>query len=541
MAEANPSAPPVHDAPVTEFDLREGILLLALWWREILGLTLLSVILGTGWYVVTLEYEAAADVVVLRAQPSVVFDDERFTTLPGQGRQPAAELLAGRDTLFGLASSAAVALAVSERLNDDTNDYPWQPAALLESVDAELVGTRGARNTRGQTSAMVRITARAGLPSQAALVANAWAGAYVDLVNTLFAPNSARQLDSITEELVQAQQTYDAAQQELEAFVTANEARSLEQEIKGKVAVLEGYFDSEIRSLQANRATRRRLGRILAAVQSMRTQIRAGGEAGLASNRLAIQLLKVEAYVMAAKITPPMTAQPLPTTPGMAVESDPRASPGNLTSQVLDLNDSPDLTLDVSFGGELVDVAGQQADLEALDQALRSWLAGLDQVIAEQGGNLLSDEAYGGFPHTTPGSSGLSESHDPDDPVFADMDGHYEGIRFLEARLEALVKQEEQLTSQRDRLFTALDVLRNREAEFRLAAVVSQPELRLASPAVEPLPLPSIGIHLLAPVVISAVAGVVFGVGLTCIGNLLGNQSLLVRNPNREKGEPRES
>ena len=532
MAEANPSAPPVHDAPVTEFDLREGILLLALWWREILGLTLLSVILGTAWYVVTLDYEAAADVVVLRAQPSVVFDDERFTTLPGQGRQPAAEVLAGRDTLFGLASSGAVAVAVSERLNENANGIPWEPAGLLKSVDAELVGTRGARNTRGQTSAMVRITARTGSPSHATLIANAWAEAYVELVNTLFAPNSARQLSSITEELVQAQQAYDAAQRELEAFVATNEARSLEQEIKGKVAVLEGYFDSEIQSLHANRATRRRVGRILAAVQSMRTQIDAGGEAGLASNALAIQLLKVEAYVMAAKITPPMTAQPLPTTPEFAVESDAPASLGNLTSLVLDFNDSPDLTLDVSLGGELADVAGQQADLEALDQALRSWLAALDRIIADQGGNLLSDGAYDGFPHDIPGSSGPPESEDPDDPVFASMDGHYEGIRSLEARLEALVKQEEQLTSQRDRLFTALDVLRNKEAEFRLAAVVSQPELRLASPAVQPILLPVIGMHLLPPAAISAVVGLTVGVALAFLGNLLGGG---IPAPNRTK------
>ena len=534
MAEANPSAPPVHDAPVTEFDLREGILLLALWWREILGLTLLSVILGTGWYAVTLDYEAAADVVVLRAQPSVVFDDERFTTLPGQGRQPAAEVLAGRDTLFGLASSGAVAVAVSERLNENANGIPWEPAGLLKSVDAELVGTRGARNTRGQTSAMVRITARVSSPSHAALIANAWAEAYVELVNTLFAPNSARQLSSITEELVQAQQAYDAAQRELEAFVATNEARSLEQEIKGKVAVLEGYFDSEIQSLHANRATRRRVGRILAAVQSMRTQIDAGGEAGLVSNTLAIQLLKVEAYVIAAKITPPTTFRPPPTSPGIAIESENRGGLGNFTSLVLDSGDSPDLTLDVNFGGGQADAATQQADLEALDQALRSWLAALDQIIADQSGNLLSDGAYSGLPHSVPGSSGPPESEDPDDPVFASMDGHYEGIRSLEARLEALVKQEELLTSQRDRLFTALDVLRNKEAEFRLAAAVSQPELRLASPAVQPILLPVIGMHLLPPAAISAVVGLTVGVALAFLGNLLGGG---IPVPNRTKEE----
>lgn len=109
------------------------------------------------------------------------------------------------------------------------------------------------------------------------------------------------------------------------------------------------------------------------------------------------------------------------------------------------------------------------------------------------------------------------------------IEGHYEDIRSLEARLEALNKRREQLTSQRDRLFTALDVLRNREAEFRLAAAVSQPELRLASPAVQPIPLPTIGMHLLSPAVISAVVGVMLGVGVAFIGNLLGRGPLLAR------------
>ena len=168
MAETNPSGYPVPDPLETEFDLREGILILAAWWREIVCLAVVAMVLGTAAYIVTLEYETAADVVVLRARTGVVFDDERFTTLPEQGRQPEAELPAGRDTLFGLASSGAVAIAVRERLNEEAPGFRWEPAALLTSVDAELVGVRGARNTRGQASAMVRITARADSPVGAA-------------------------------------------------------------------------------------------------------------------------------------------------------------------------------------------------------------------------------------------------------------------------------------------------------------------------------------------------------------------------------------
>ena len=512
MAEANPSAAPVYDPLATEVDLRAGILILAAWWREILCLTLLGMVLGTVAYVATLEYEAAADVVVLRARTGVVFDDDRFTTLREQGRQPAAELLAGRDTLFGLATSGGVALAVSERLNDGAYDVQWQPAALLASVDAELVGARGARNTRGQASAMVRITARADSPADAARIANAWAEAYVHLVNTLYAPNSARQLAAINDELEQAQQAYGAAQDELEAFVAANEARSLEQEIETRAAVLEGHFDSEIQNINENRATRRRLHRLLAAVHSLQTQVDAGRAAGLASNTLAIQLLKVEAYVRAAKIAPRQDM------------------PGGLPSLILDADNTSELTWSVNnLEGTYTDAASQRTDLEALDQALRSWLSGLEQAIAAQSASLSSSGFYGTFPAEVRERPGPPVADDAAGASPA-IQGHYEVIRTLEARLEALGKREEQLTSQRDRLFTSLDVLRNKEAEFRLAAAVSQPELRLASPAVPPLPLPYFGHHLLPAALVSGGVGLVLGVAVAFTCNILDKGPFLARD-----------
>lgn len=500
MAEANPSRSPDYDAPATELDLRESILILAAWWREILCLTLLAMVLGTAWYVVTREYEAAADVVVLRARTGVVFDDERFTTLPEERGRPATELLAGRDTLFGLASSGAVALTVSERLQEQAPDFRWEPAELLQTVQAELVGVRGPQNTRGETSAMVRITARADSPLHAALIANAWAEGYVDLVNTLYAPNSAQQLALITDELVQAQVAYSAAQEELEAFVSANEARRVGQEIGTRVAVLAGYFASEIRSLNEIRAARRRLGRLVSAVQSLREQARMGGATSLVSNGLAIQLLKVEAYVNAARTTSSAASR--------------------------EEGDSPDLTLDFSgFGNVHEDASSQRDDLEALDHALQAWLDLLDGAIASQSANLLSTGFYSAFPATPSGTPVEPGSNVGTDARNITM--HYEDIRTLEARLEALVRREEELTSQRDRLFTALDVLRNKEAEFRLAAAVSQPELRLASPAVQPLLLPAIGKHLLTPALISGVAGLMLGFATAFVGNLLGRGPIL--------------
>ena len=532
MAETNPSGHPVPDPLETEFDLREGILILAAWWREILCLAVVAMVLGTAAYIVVpVQYEAAADVVVLRARTGVVFDDERFKTLSEGGRQPAAGLPAGQDTLFGLVSSGAVALAVSERLKEWMDDFQWEPAdvepaALLESVDAEVVGVGGRRNVRsGQASVLVRITARAGSPASATLIANLWAEAYVNLVNSLYAPGSAQQLASITNELVEAQQAYDTVQRELEEFVSVNEDRRVEQEVDARVAVLEGHFASELEGLRENRATRRRLRRLSAAARSLWEQIDAGGAASLVSNGLAIQLLKVETYVTAARLTPP-------TAPEKNAEEDQFDKTTSLTtSLVLNFNNSPDLILDFgNFGGTHADVASQRADIEALDQALRSWLAHLDQTIAGQSADLSRTGFYRTFPATTSGASGPPTPRDGAAPAVPSIEGQYEEIRSLEARLEALNKRKEQLTSHRDRLFTTLDVLRNKEAEFRLAAAVSQPELRVASPAVQPLPIPTVGRHLLPPALISAIVGVMLGVAVAFIGNFLGGRPFLVRD-----------
>lgn len=96
--------------------------------------------------------------------------------------------------------------------------------------------------------------------------------------------------------------------------MSANEARQVEQEVQARVAVLAGYFTSEIESLNADRATRRRLRRLLSAARSLRNQADAGGATSLVSNGLAIQLLKLEAYVTAAKLVPSLPAS-FPTAP----------------------------------------------------------------------------------------------------------------------------------------------------------------------------------------------------------------------------------
>ena len=93
----------MRDTPVTALDHTEGVLLLAICWREIPCSGFLGTLLGTTCHAITLEHEAA-DGVAPGALTDLVFNSECLTILPEQGRQPAPQLLAGRETLLGLAS-----------------------------------------------------------------------------------------------------------------------------------------------------------------------------------------------------------------------------------------------------------------------------------------------------------------------------------------------------------------------------------------------------------------------------------------------------
>ena len=93
----------MRDTPVTAFDHPERGLLLAICWREIPRPGFFGTLSGTNWHAVTQQHEAV-DGVSPGALADLVFNSECFTILPEQGWRPAPQLLAGRETLLGLAS-----------------------------------------------------------------------------------------------------------------------------------------------------------------------------------------------------------------------------------------------------------------------------------------------------------------------------------------------------------------------------------------------------------------------------------------------------
>lgn len=231
-----------------EIDLREYVLVLVAWWREIVLLTVLAALLGAG-AILALRaiqppvYEAAATVAISRTRTDINFD-ERFRTLSEEDMQAvASNATARRSALVGLVSNGAIARAVIDRLGGLLETEEQIPANLLGAVEAELALPDGSRGD----SDLIRIKATADSPEKAAAIANAWAEEYVRQVNLLYGQIPAELVASVTTELQNAQTAYETAQKALEAFVANNEIDRLNRLITEKREI--------IQSLQAGRQT----------------------------------------------------------------------------------------------------------------------------------------------------------------------------------------------------------------------------------------------------------------------------------------------
>ncbi len=260
MTVSNPELPnrPVTPSPDTwqpedEIDLRQYVLVLVAWWREIVLIALLTAVIAATFvllsrFVLPPVYEASATVAIARTQSNINFD-ERFQTSQAQGDATAnlrvIDYAARRSALVGLVASGNVALAVIDQLGDQLDEEERDPAQLLEQVNAALGKTVGSGNNI--SSDLILITVGAASPEKAAAIANAWAENYVALINKLYGEVPAELVASVEVEMAQSQTTYEQTQRELEAFIAQNDIDRLNRLIAEKQDI--------IQSLQQGRQT----------------------------------------------------------------------------------------------------------------------------------------------------------------------------------------------------------------------------------------------------------------------------------------------
>lgn len=218
-------------------------------WPVLLALFLLAIVaaLAGRWLLGLIGapvYEAGADVAIVRTTSELTFD-ERFTTTAGD--VPATNIAARRSALLGLASSPALAVTALDELGDVLAEEERDPALLAAATQASLVTGNG----RPGDSDLIRISATAATPEKAAAIASAWARAFVQQANRVYGQVPDEMIASIQEEQANAEQSYIAAQSELQSFVAGSQADEVFRQVTSTEAALESLYQARQEALDA--------------------------------------------------------------------------------------------------------------------------------------------------------------------------------------------------------------------------------------------------------------------------------------------------
>lgn len=336
---------PSQDEWATEdtIDLRQYLDILIGWWREIVLITTLCVVMAILGIlamraVLPPRYQASSNVAIVRRVSNVTFD-ERFQTNPEELGANTANLSARRTALLGLVTTGTVAREVIAELGDILEPEEQIPANLLELVTGEEAGGMQ------EDSDLIRITVTANDPEKAALIATTWAHAYVQTVNTIYGQVPNEVFSSIEQELAQARQSYLDSQATLQTFIASNRI----DELSSQVTVLQQRITQEVSLQQAFLRQWQSTQEQLTAARTLRSQIEQGGDGAARSNMAALQVLKMSAYGQAPQ--------------GLQVE----------------VRDMPEVTAEAMF----TDVEGLIAALESQQQTLNAQIVtGNDELTA---------------------------------------------------------------------------------------------------------------------------------------------------------------
>ena len=204
-------------------DLGKIVEILLRQWQLILSVTLVCAIAaGLMTYLSPKSYQAETLVATNRMASSVSFGSEIETLteeqLPFIRVDPETRL----QSYLLMLKNPLIAQQVLDEVSDQMDKGDQSVTSLLNIVDGEVVG-------RSDT---IRIIVTHQDPEVAAAIANAWGKAYVEQVNTVYSPNvSDESLDTIQIQASEAKKVYEAAQAELEAFITANKSDALSRQI----------------------------------------------------------------------------------------------------------------------------------------------------------------------------------------------------------------------------------------------------------------------------------------------------------------------
>lgn len=487
------------------------VLVLIAWWREmVLGTFLVAI--GCGVLMLAVQtlfprYEASSYATILRVTSNVAIDKKFSTgaTADGQAswrRRTSQGRTARRAGLVGLVRNGDVARAVAERLSGKLDEKNVAAARLLETIDAELatVGTLSMRNS----SDLIRITAKADSPEKSVSIADVWAEEYVDHVNQLYRHTPANQLTLILDEMKRTQETYDAVQKELEAFIISSNVENLnaelltkqeavghlhalqrntfkkalfstEQDLERRTYAVDLMISSERDELSETYSKKRTLETLLATAIDFRAQIKNERSESDLFNALPFMILKTAVY----------------------------APSNDFFSKSLEIDLAETLRTENNRRTTLL------ADLEVLISTVKNRIELLEDSIIVKSRRLyrfedIDPERYTHFHDlsATETNGGLQESGGTERvsrhiasvlgkgqsrPFQEDISEMQNQIQLLKAEIETANSKRETLVQNRDVQRAALVTLQNEIVELKLAMAAFTSEVRVAARAVVPI------------------------------------------------------
>ena len=206
-------------------DLRQYVMVLVSWWREMALLVLLGALLAGAavWAAKTFwpSYEASADVLIVEPETEAALD---IAFLKGTAVQRLSQ--AKQATFLGLVRGGDLAVAVAERMGLSQDAFP--DASLLAAISAQLVAADAAS---GAESNLIRITASLGSPKDAQALANAWTEEYVKKIDLERERTAQSILDALERAFEQAASSHETAQAQLEGALAQSRFGQLQRQI----------------------------------------------------------------------------------------------------------------------------------------------------------------------------------------------------------------------------------------------------------------------------------------------------------------------
>jgi uncharacterized protein involved in exopolysaccharide biosynthesis len=235
------------------------------YWIILVGALIAGLVAALLSFVWPPSYESQALILITKLRPSVTLD-ARYQTVAEENvvNLSVQEEQVRRQTLVGLATNADLVQEVIDRLGVALSQGERSLTGILRMVD---IGTDGN---------LITITAKASDPEKAAAIANAWAGAYAETVNRLYSTTSPSEAE-IQVQVDQARASYDAAKQDLQAYLKVSQENELLRQIEQKQQILSDLQSVHLAAARDQAAQllarRDRAERLLLDAQALRTQL----------------------------------------------------------------------------------------------------------------------------------------------------------------------------------------------------------------------------------------------------------------------------